>query len=227
MIKSVFIFIFVERTLTSCNLRDFLNCLYKGRFIASTFTIDTNSPASMFEKCRWILCRTQVFEWVKVGRILEPGVFFLICTSPPPPVPNGGEADGRKLPHLQSHQYGGHFSESKPLLDFGKCFWILGRVLDPKTCFWILGSIFPSQKCFWILGSVLDSGTCFFPMRHGTSESFLACCPTYSNLHALYEMLVEELSWNPMETSKAVRSSESPHNLWSVFLLSTCICPDF
>ena len=91
MIKSVFIFIFVERTLTSCNLRDFLNCLYKGRFIDSTFTIDTNSPASMFGKCRWILCRTQVFEWVKVGRILEPGVFFLICTSPPPRLSLTGE----------------------------------------------------------------------------------------------------------------------------------------
>ena len=142
---------------------------------------------------------------MKVGRILEPGVFFLICTSPPP-VPNGGEADGRKLPQLQSSSVRWlvgiktrpiiqkHFPESKPLLDYGKCFLILGRVLDPKTCFWILGSIFPSQKCFWILGSVLDSGTCFVPMRHGRSESFLACCPTYSNLHALYEMLVEELS---------------------------------
>ena len=192
----------------------------------------------MFGKCRWILCRTKLFKWVKVGRTLEQG-YSSLYVHPPPPAPNGVEADGRKLPHLQSSSVRWlvgiktrprtqkHFPESKPLLDSGKCFWILGRVLDSKTCFWILGSIFPSRKCFWILGSVLDSGTCFFPMRHGTSESFLACCPTYSNLHALYEMLVEELSWNPMETSKAVRSSESPHNLWSVFLLSTCICPDF
>ena len=167
----------------------------------------------MFRKCRWILCRTKLFKWVKVGRTLEQG-YSSLYVHPPPPVPNGGEADGRKFPHLQS-------SSVRRLIG------IKTRVLDSKTCFWILGSIFPSRKCFWILGSVLDSGTCFFPMRHGTSESFLACCPTYSNLHALYERLVEELSWNPMETSKAVRSSESPHNLWSVFLLSTCICPDF
>ena len=101
MIKSIFIFIFVEKTLTSCNLRDFLNCLYKGRFIAPTFTIDTNSPANMFGKCRWILCRTQLFKWVKVGRTLEQG-YSSLYVHPLPPVPNGGEANGRKLPHLQS-----------------------------------------------------------------------------------------------------------------------------
>ena len=51
-----------------------------------------------------------------------------------------------------------------------------------------------SGKYFSFWEVFLDSGKCFFPMRQGTSESFLACCPTYSNLHALYEMLVEELS---------------------------------
>ena len=152
IIKSIFIFIFVERTLTSCNLRDFLNCLYKGRFVAPTFTIDTNSLANMFGKCRWILCRTQLFKWVKIGRTLEQG-YSSLYVHPPPPVPNGGEADGRKLPHFQSSsvrwlvgiktrpRIQKHFPESKPLLDSGKCFWILGRVLDSKTCFWILGSV--------------------------------------------------------------------------------------
>ena len=55
-----------------------------------------------------------------------------------------------------------------------------------------------SGKYFSFSEVFLDSGKCFVfsdvfcPMRHSTSESFLACGPTYPNLHALYEMLVEQ-----------------------------------
>ena len=49
-----------------------------------------------------------------------------------------------------------HVLESKSFLDSGKYFRFLDRrVLD----FW---------KCFWILGRVLDSGTCFVPTSHRT-----------------------------------------------------------
>ena len=50
-----------------------------------------------------------------------------------------------------SLDYGELFLDSNS----GKCFWILGRVLD-------------SGKCLWILGRVLDSGKCFVPTSHRT-----------------------------------------------------------
>ena len=50
-----------------------------------------------------------------------------------------------------SLDYGELFLDSNS----GKCFWILGRVLD-------------SGKCPWILGRVLDSGKCFVPTSHRT-----------------------------------------------------------
>ena len=41
-------------------------------------------------------------------------------------------------------------------LDSGKCFRILGSVLEFWEVFWILGHVFGFWEVFWILGSVLS-----------------------------------------------------------------------
>ena len=54
----------------------------------------------------------------------------------------------------------------KVFLDSGKCFSILGRVLDSGNCFGFWEVFLDSGTCFWILGRVLDSGKCFVLMSH-------------------------------------------------------------
>ena len=66
------------------------------------------------------------------------------------------------------------------VLDFWKCFWILGCVfgfwevfMDSGTCFGFWEVFLESRTCFWILGSVLDSGKCFVPTSHHNNQTNL------------------------------------------------------
>ena len=57
-------------------------------------------------------------------------------------------------------------------LESGKCFWILGSVLDSWKCFgfwkcfWILESVSDSWNCFGFWEVVLDSRKCFVLTSH-------------------------------------------------------------
>ena len=62
-------------------------------------------------------------------------------------------------------------------LDSGKCFWIVGSVLNCGKCFWILGRVFgfwdvflDSGTCFGFWDVFLDSGKCFVPTSHRKPE---------------------------------------------------------